>query len=383
MVALGAPHSGINTREWASGISLTSVGLFQLYDPYRLSGQPLRKQGALSRALWHGLDVYNPVMKRRLSQVWAQLQPELVVTHTLQGFSVSAWDSVHDAGARLVHVLHDHSLLCPGTAMSRGTQVCDKPCGSCATYGAVRKALGRGHDAPDGVIAPSSDVLQRHLQYGWFEGVRLRQVIPNVLPAQWPQADTAKWKTEPAVLKFAFVGRLDVSKGLDTLLEAASILKGQAFEVHIGGVGSESDEAWAREFITSHGLAQQVVLHGRVDTPRFLADKHVLVAPSRARETFNMAVLEAAACAMPSIVADRGALPERVQHGLSGWVFPVGDAAALAQAILHCMVSPAEVRERARLALMQAESSRNTDETGMWAHFCAQVLCHTTECATP
>jgi glycosyltransferase involved in cell wall biosynthesis len=155
--------------------------------------------------------------------------------------------------------------------------------------------------------------------------------------------------------------------------------KGQAFEVHIGGVGSESDEVWAREFISSRNLAQQVVLHGRVDTPRFLADKHVLVAPSRARETFNMAVLEAAACAMPSIVADRGALPERVLHGRSGWVFPVGDAAALAQAILHCMANPAEVRAKASLALALAEESRTTDETGMWEQFCARVLNQTQE----
>jgi glycosyltransferase involved in cell wall biosynthesis len=374
LVALGAASDGIQTRQWEPGLSLTSVGLFQLYDPYRLSGQPLRKQGALARALWHGLDVYNPVMRRRLDEVWSNLKPDLVVTHTLQGFSVSAWASALQSGAKLVHVLHDHSLLCPGTAMSRGTRVCDQPCRSCATYGAARQQLGNGKSAPHGVIAPSQDVLQRHVYHGWFTEVPMRQVIENVLPPTWPAADVSRFQQHQDTLKFAFVGRLDESKGLDTLLQAAALLIGKPCEVHIGGVGSEADEAAAREFIKSKGLSSQVFLHGRVDTASFLSDKHVMVAPSRARETFNMVVLEAAACGLPSIVADRGALPERVGNGKSGWVFPVGDSEALARQMIHCLTHQQDVRDKSILALQQAEHSRKTDEIGMWEAFCQQVL---------
>lgn len=374
LVSLGAPGQGMQTREWAPGLNLTTVGLFQLYDPYRLSGQALQKHGAMARALWHGLDVYNPVMKRRLDEVWARLRPELVVTHTLQGFSVSAWHSAREAGARLVHVLHDHSLLCPGTAMSRGKRVCEQPCRSCAVYGSARQLAGQGRNLVQGVIAPSNDVMQRHLAHGWFAQAPMQEVIPNVLPPDWPRGDPDRLWQAPEPLKFAFVGRLDESKGMDTLLQAGVSMAGKPCEIHLAGVGGEADEMAARDFIRQHGLEQQVFLHGRVDTARFLSDKHVLIAPSRARETFSMVVLEAAACGLPAIVADRGALPERIGHGQSGWVFPAGDAAALAGLMLHCLSRPDEIKLKSAQALAQASLSRQTDELGLWERFCQQVL---------
>ena len=246
-----------------------------------------------------------------------------------------------------------------------------------------RHRLGHGSDAPHGVIAPSADVLQRHLSHGWFTQVPQREVIPNVLPPTWPQADASRFQQHQNTLKFAFVGRLDESKGFDTLLQASAMLIGKPCEIHIGGVGNDADVAAAQDFIKSKGLSSQVFLHGRVDTAQFLSNKHVLVAPSRARETFNMVVLEAAACGLPSIVADRGALPERVGNGKSGWVFPVGDSEALARQMIHCLSHQQEIRDKSGLALMQADHSRQTDEIGLWEDFCQRVLAtsETTEAA--
>lgn len=366
IVSLSDPDKAIETVQLSNGLSHTRVPLSQVYDPYALSSKPRAKPGSVSKALWHGLDVYNPVMGRRLAQHWSRTRPDLVVTHTLQGFSVSAWRAARGSGAALAHVIHDHALLCPGTAMSRGTRMCDTPCTSCKIYGGLRHMFS---DWPDAVAAPSHDVLNRHLQHGWFDQVSKRQVIENFIPADWPLVnDGVQPGSEP--LRFAFLGRMDESKGVDTLLEAAALLNDRVFEVHLAGPG---DVEAVRVQIRDMGLAPKVFVHGVVKAGDFLLRHHVVVTPSRARESFCNVVLEAACIGRPGIVSDRGALPERTGNGQWGWVFPAGDAQALAQCMRHCMDHPAEVHAKGSLALTCRP--KNTQETvqAQWQYFCEHV----------
>ena len=76
----------------------------------------------------------------------------------------------------------------------------------------------------------------------------------------------------------------------------------------------------------------------------------VLIVPSKAAETFCNVAMEAAACGVPSIVSDQGALPERVHHGATGWIFKAGDAEQLYQQIIGCLQHPEQVQDKARAA---------------------------------
>jgi glycosyltransferase involved in cell wall biosynthesis len=69
------------------------------------------------------------------------------------------------------------------------------------------------------------------------------------------------------------------------------------------------------------------------------------VFPSRWYETYGLVVAEAAARGVPAIVSDVCAAAERVRDGVSGFVFPSGDAAALAR----CLVMTADSERVARL----------------------------------
>jgi glycosyltransferase involved in cell wall biosynthesis len=397
MVALGhdAPE---NTQP----LLAHSVPLFQLYDPFGLqpgsNGQPrpAPQRPAWKKALWHGLDVYNPVMGHRLNQVLEQVRPDLVVTHNLQGFSVAAWHSIRRTRARHIHVIHDHSLLCPATAMTRGQQVCVKLCGSCSAMGLARRWVA---PMPDVVVAPSAAVLQRHIAQGWFaDPQRPRHVIPNAIANDWPQAahgvrfaHGAPCAQEP--LRFGFVGRLDESKGVDTLLDAAAHCQGH-WSLRLAGPGDGL--AWQRE-IDARGLSQRVTWVGPLPGPAavqdFMRSCHVLLTPSRAAETFSNVVLEAACLGVPALVANSGALPERIgltpqphagldqtqgpavmKQGPSGWMVPAGDVQAWAMAMQHCIDSPHEVQRCGDAAL--AWRAHHTEERvqGMWADVLAQAL---------
>ena len=59
-----------------------------------------------------------------------------------------------------------------------------------------------------------------------------------------------------------------------------------------------------------------------------LAD--VVVAPGGPREGFSRAMIEAQAMGRPVVAEDGGGAAEAVRDGVTGWLAPAGDAAAMA-----------------------------------------------------
>jgi glycosyltransferase involved in cell wall biosynthesis len=84
-----------------------------------------------------------------------------------------------------------------------------------------------------------------------------------------------------------------------------------------------------------------------------LAD--VVVSTSLEPEGFGRTVIEAQAMGRPVVVTDHGGAAETVEHLVTGWRIPPGDAAALAAALDHALQLSPEDRqalgERARAAV--------------------------------
>ena len=130
----------------------------------------------------------------------------------------------------------------------------------------------------------------------------------------------------------------------DTLARTDAALA-QRTTLLIVGDGSEREDLVA--LAASLGLSDAVdfrphVAHDRV--PEMLHQLDVYVALSR-MESFGVAVIEAGACGLPVIVSDAGGLPEVVADGETGFVVPVGDVAAAADAIVT-LVRDAGLRHR-------------------------------------
>ncbi len=86
-----------------------------------------------------------------------------------------------------------------------------------------------------------------------------------------------------------------------------------------------------------------------------LAD--VVVHASTQPEAFGRVVIEAQAMGRPVVASDLGGPVETVEHGVTGWRVPPGDAGALAAAIEIALALPAEERQalgcRARAAVLR------------------------------
>lgn len=68
-----------------------------------------------------------------------------------------------------------------------------------------------------------------------------------------------------------------------------------------------------------------------------------------------LAILEAMSEGLPVVSTAAGGVPELVEHGVTGFLVPVGDARALARAIIDCIGNPGRAR------MMGAEGRRRCD----------------------
>ncbi len=164
----------------------------------------------------------------------------------------------------------------------------------------------------------------------------------------------------PGEPRLVAVGRLIPIKGFDLLLRAFAEARQEVPELTLELAGAGHLEAELRAT-----APDGVVLLGRVSPPGPLYERNAIaVVPSRG-EGFGMVALEAAERGRAAIVSDVGGLPEIVADGETGLVVPVGDARALARAIVELARDPERVRmlgaAARRRALAQFSASAATE----------------------
>jgi len=95
-------------------------------------------------------------------------------------------------------------------------------------------------------------------------------------------------------------------------------------------VGDGPDSALAMQLARELGVADRVKFTGVVDgVASLLMAANLLLLPSET-ESFGLVALEAMASGVPVIASDVGGLPEVVEHGVSGFLAPVGDVETMA-----------------------------------------------------
>jgi glycosyltransferase involved in cell wall biosynthesis len=160
----------------------------------------------------------------------------------------------------------------------------------------------------------------------------------------------------PDDLVILSMARLAPDKGLEYLIEAASILPrvGRRMQFVIAGDGPHRDHL---EYLASaRGVSDRVKFLGfREDVGDLLAATDLIVLPSL-REGLSIALLEAMAAARPIIATSIGSQREVAAHAEMARLVPPSDALALSQAILHLAADPALMNRLAANARAVYES---------------------------
>jgi glycosyltransferase involved in cell wall biosynthesis len=257
-------------------------------------------------------DRYSATMYARVRSVLSELRPDVMHTHSLMGFSVSAWDAATSLDVPIVHTAHDWYLTCVDSTMVRAGRNCAGQCTSCAVFTAGRKAASGRVAAFVGV---SDFVRDLHLGHGFFGKAALTTVIHNPSPPPQP-TEGAPARRRDGELRLGFLGRIDAVEGIETLLATLRPVAG-SFTLKIGGAGNDA---------RVHRLKGQYADDrfewlGEVDPRMFFGRIDALVVPSTWNEPSGRVIAEAHSHGIPVIASRRGAIPEIVRDGVDGFLY--------------------------------------------------------------
>lgn len=154
-------------------------------------------------------------------------------------------------------------------------------------------------------------------------GIDASAVVPNAIDASvfCSQASQRNFKDElrldSSTSLVVSVGRLEPEKGSLILERVASVFDGKNVHFAIAGEGSLRSQLTASCPPNFHLLGNLT----QDDLSRLLLDADIFCLPSRS-EGFCTSLLEASACALPSIVPDFGGARELIPSCDYGWVLP-------------------------------------------------------------
>jgi glycosyltransferase involved in cell wall biosynthesis len=202
-------------------------------------------------------------------------------------------------------VVHDHSLCGPLTAGYRAAPTVVTVHGPADTeLGDLYAALGEHIH----LVAISDSQRRRRPDLRWAA------TIHNAIdPAQFVAAPTPGG---PVV----WLARFSPDKGPDLAIMAC---RAAGLPLVLAGKCNEPGEArYLQEAIRPMlGDDVRLVINGdRITTNRLLAGARCLIMPIRWHEPFGMVMIEAMASGKPVVALRRGAVPEIVRHGTTGWV---------------------------------------------------------------
>jgi glycosyltransferase involved in cell wall biosynthesis len=283
-----------------------------------------------SRAIW------SPAALRHVRDMIGQHRPQILHCHNLfPMLSPAVLRAARDGDSRVVITLHNYRMFCLPATCFRDGEICELCLGKVPWRGIVyrcyrgslpgsaalaasltlHKAIG-SFDQVSQFLPVSRFVFDKHVQAGLASDKMF--IKPNFC---WPQSRRAG-----AGEYFLYVGRLSREKDVRTLLEAWRSIRAPLI---LAGDGPD------RHALQAVAPAE-VVFKGRVDpneVTQLLTGARALIVPSRWYEGAPRSVIEAYAAGVPVIATRFGALPEIVEHGVSGLLVPPGGTDGWVEAV--------------------------------------------------
>jgi glycosyltransferase involved in cell wall biosynthesis len=203
------------------------------------------------------------------------------------------------------------------------------------------------------------------LRYGSYCGVDVSRFAPTPEMMRRAAVLRTELSIPPDAPIVGFVGRLTRDKGIPELVEAFLRLSDQFPDLRLLLLGCFEEEdplpVQTRRCIEMH---RHVIFAGLIeDTAPYYALVDVLVLPSH-REGFPTVVLEAHAAGKPVVAARATGVVDAVVDGETGLLFPVGDAAALTDALARLLTDKTLACKLGRAGLERV--TREFRQEQMW-----------------
>ena len=152
-----------------------------------------------------------------------------------------------------------------------------------------------------------------------------------------------------------FIGRLSDVKGIPVLIKAMPLILKEIPSANLMIIGQGPQEALLKKLTQDLSLNSQVRFESAINqTQDLLPAFDVFVMPSL-MEGLGLSVMEAQACGIPVVASQVGGLVDLIEEGLSGYLVPVNDPAALADRIIEVLEDPNAAKKMANQARSNIE----------------------------
>lgn len=329
--------SGVIATEIAMGLADRGheMHLLATQPPVRLQPHP--------RVTYHHVHVpvypvltypsYDMALASKMVEVVQNHALELIHIHYAVPHTVSAYLAKHvlaDRAPRFVTTLH-------GTDV---THVGNEP--------AYRPVLAMALAGCDGLTAPSVSLQQATYQQLGLSPQMPIAVIPNFVdtevfhpPVHKDRSRLSHLFAQPdidAPVLIHVSNFRPVKRVLDVVEIFSRIITHRPARLIFLGEGP--DRAYAMRRVKELHLEPWVCfLDNQSSVLGHLQHSDVMLLPSET-ESFGLAALEALSCGVPVVASRAGGLPEVIQHGITGFLEPVGHTEAMAQSVLSLLNHP-------------------------------------------
>jgi glycosyltransferase involved in cell wall biosynthesis len=264
---------------------------------------PDRQGGSLGAKLrFHALELVDSVRHTRATLALEAGRFDVVHVHRFSGFGTAV---LRVRGTRVVHTVHDFSLVDTSASLVRDGKLLQQP----SRAQSVRSTLATRRLSPETTfIFPSARTRDRHSEWGF----RTSRFDSRVIPHGWPFPDSGASAMRPTggELNVLFLGKLAEHKGVPLLLDAwGAGIPGAV--LRIAGDGPLAERVAANPAVEHLGWLDEARRAAE------LARADVLVFPSRWPENFPIVVAESVLAGVP-VVTTTIASPPLVDDGESG-----------------------------------------------------------------
>jgi N-acetyl-alpha-D-glucosaminyl L-malate synthase BshA len=204
------------------------------------------------------------------------------------------------------------------------------------------------------------------------------EVVPNFIdPSRYEQfRDTpgARRWAQPGEKVLVHISNFRPVKRVDDVVKIFSRVH-QQVPSRLLLVGDGPERSRIEQECREHGICHAITFIGNLPlVEEVLVGADLFLLPSET-ESFGLAALEALACKVPVIATAVGGLPEVVNHGEDGYLFPLGDVDSMAAAAVELLRDDDRHRDFREAARRQAVERFEQDRVvGQYRSLYADVL---------
>jgi glycosyltransferase involved in cell wall biosynthesis len=263
---------------------------------------------------------WNTAIERQFLDIIKEFKPDVINTHSMVDVSTLVWRAARKSGIPVVHTLRDYDLICGNAAMFRRGARCDKWHIGCRVVNISKLFTSK---SVSGLAGVGTEIIQTHVDHGFFQHLdpSFRRPIWNAAVVRGSNAETRSAIKRSGPMTFGYLGRINVEKGVSTMIEAFRNIEASEYRVLVAGEAVAGLEEFSRaaeglpiEFI---GWAEPKTLFEAID---------VLIVPSFWAEPLPRTILESYAMGVPVVGARSGGIPELIGYDNSDWLFEPGNS---------------------------------------------------------